>query len=592
MLPGRSGSRVAQRPAAGRLALDADRPGSYPIERHGRPGGDHAPRPATVSLAPARWRWRCLLTLPLTLSLLLPCCCSAAAPVAGSRRRRWGELTRAAPLAPLPSPSPLPPRGVRPCRYPAQPLLQQRPVEIATASFDPLARSRSSAGPGPGLFGTIGYGNRVRVRGEGKARGRPSRYTPRWHGRGTVIWRRFMEAAPDLRRALLATAVLRRGVGHLPVHPQQLPVRRARPRRRGPRLARAAAGAARLPHHLRRRRAADPCCARASMAAVAMLLTGRRRVGPRLPGADGRGPGGLLAVIWSLGDHIIFAVEGPIGLRAGARRQRGPAAGPARRRPQPGHHPRRSARSSASPGWWATATTCSTGWPRPARPSPASSTCACSSAADRRALAAPGLQARGTASSTPSAPCSASASRSSWPSAPGCWSQLHGVSVEHHRAALLHRLGPGRGACGPCSARSSTGSANAPCWPSTSCCCSASAWSTPSPATCCRRPSTCWLLYAAYVARHGAVRPAGGAHHLPQQDRRGPGRHHADHRARASPSTTRWRCRCPCSPATSGRRTASAGCSCSPAPSRWPASSSACGSACRDPPGRSEPVAT
>ena len=78
---------------------------------------------ATVSPTAARCRWRCLLTRPLTLSLVLPLTLSLLLPL---------PLPVPLSLAPVAaavvsSPEPLPPRGVRPCRYPARPLLQQRP---------------------------------------------------------------------------------------------------------------------------------------------------------------------------------------------------------------------------------------------------------------------------------------------------------------------------------------------------------------------------------------------------------------------------------------------------------------------------------
>ena len=71
------------------------------------------------------------------------------------------------------------------------------------------------------------------------------------------------------------------------------------------------------------------------MASLAMVLTAAGAIGlgflsPTTAAVV------LFVTIWSLGDHIIFAVEGPIGLKLARQRQGGQTAGSVRRRPKPG----------------------------------------------------------------------------------------------------------------------------------------------------------------------------------------------------------------------------------------------------------------
>ena len=77
--------------------------------------------------------------------------------------------------------------------------------------------------------------------------------------------------------------------------------------------------------------------------------------------------------------------------------------------------------------------------------------------------------------------------------------------------------------------------------------------------------------------RQRALRPADRPHDLSQEDRRGSRPTSPRPSPPASPSTTPWRRPCRSCRATSGRPTVSSGSSCSPAPSRWSGSLSVCG---------------
>jgi len=128
-----------------------------------------------------------------------------------------------------------------------------------------------------------------------------------------VTWRRLAEAAPDLRRALVATVFFgaASGIFQSTLNNYLSDVHR---------LDAAARGWLELPRELPGffimlvAGALLALLREADMAAVAMVLTAAGAVGLGFL-APNHAALVLFTVIWSLGDHIIFAVEGPIGLQ-------------------------------------------------------------------------------------------------------------------------------------------------------------------------------------------------------------------------------------------------------------------------------------
>lgn len=128
-----------------------------------------------------------------------------------------------------------------------------------------------------------------------------------------MIWRRLADAAPDLRRALLATVFFgaASGIFQSTLNNYLLDVHR---------LDAAARGWLELPRELPGffimfvAGALLAVLREADMAAMAMVLTAAGAIGLGFL-APNHATLVLFTVIWSLGDHIIFALEGPIGLQ-------------------------------------------------------------------------------------------------------------------------------------------------------------------------------------------------------------------------------------------------------------------------------------